>query len=131
MMKVLFYVVFMMGFFCQSFACEKMKARYVFNKKKIETTELFCIEGSKANSLNCQQLLFKKCPFSKIEKNLSFQDFIGPIGSPGFGLCHHLEGSPQLYEIEVTQNTWKSFSRCISKDKKEFVDIEDLVHHYP
>lgn len=121
----------LLSFSFQGFTCEKLKGRYIQNKKTIEFVETFCLDEGRANSQNCKLLLMKKCPFSQIQKDLSVKDFLGPIGNPGFGLCHKLGGSPQIYELEFSKDQWKPYARCLSQDKKEFVDIETLVQHYP
>lgn len=112
-------------------ACEKFKTRFVLNKKTVTSTEKLCFENEKPSSENCIPLLNPKCAFSKMKKELSIKQFIGPVGSPGFGLCHSLGGSPQIYEVEIKKGEWKNFDRCFTPDKKDFIDIDLLVKHYP
>jgi len=114
----------------QVFACEKLTTRYIDHKKPIIQKEVLCFEDEKPSSKNCTPILNKKCYFSKIKTDVSFKQFISPMGSPGFGLCYHLGGLPQIYEVEI-KGQWKIFDRCFSADKKEFVDIDNLIRLYP
>jgi hypothetical protein len=113
-----------------SFSCENLNARYVLYKKTIITNEKFCFENSRPNSENCNPILNPKCPFSIIRKDIKFKDLNGNIGNPSFRLCHRLQGSPQIYDVEIGKNNWSTFSRCFSQDLKEFVDLDNLVRYY-
>ena len=113
-----------------SFACEVMPTRFILNKKVINQNEKVCIEGNTANSRECISMMNPKCPFSEIDKNLNYRDFVLPVGSPGFNICHHLGGSPQLYEIKMKSGKWEHYERCFSKDKKHFIDVDNLVKNY-
>jgi len=121
-----FLLVFSSSVFCN---CEKYPVRWVQNKKTIEKTENICLMGRHANSIDCSPLVQKSCPFSALKKSKEFNDMIKPLGSPGFNLCHTLEGSPQLYEIKIN-NEWKRFERCFWKKTQSFVDIDELVSFY-
>lgn len=107
-----------------------METRFVLNKKEITQKEKICIDKDTASSPDCVSMMNTKCPFSKIDKNLNYRDFVQPVGSPGFNLCHHLGGSPQLYEIKSKEGKWEQYERCFSKDKKQFVDVDELIKNY-
>lgn len=107
-----------------------MQTRFILNKKVINQNEKVCIDGNTANSPECISMMNTKCPFSEIDKNLNYRDFILPVGSPGFNICHHLGGSPQSYEIKTKSGKWEHYERCFSKDKKHFVDIDSLIKNY-
>ncbi len=131
-MKYLLLVFIFCLFTLESaFACGKFRTRFVLNKKTVTSFEKLCFENDRPSSENCIPLLNPKCAFSKLKPELSIKQFIGPVGSPGFGLCHRLGGSPQIYEVEIKKGEWKNFDRCFTPDKKDFTDIDMLVRHYP
>lgn len=114
-----------------SFECKSFNTRYVFNQKAVNKKENLCIntELTKASSKSCQFLKDKKCPFHSIVRKDKADNFVRQIGSPAYNLCHDLEGSPQVYEIEI-KGKWLSFDRCFGKNSKEFADANDLYALY-
>ena len=124
--------IFLLSFAFSAFACEEKATRYILNKMPKSQKEEICFSAKldMANSKECSPVSNPKCWFSKIDKKKKISDYIGPRGSPGFNLCHALKGSPQIYEIELKPNVWRSYSRCFSPNKKHFVDISTLIPLY-
>lgn len=113
--------------------CQTLKTRHILNGKTIEESETVCLfkrkQNLNASSKNCYPILNSQCQFRTIKKEKDFSSYVTEIGSPGFNLCHALNGSPQLFEIEI-KGEWKPFSRCFWQESKEFVDIDELVAYY-
>jgi hypothetical protein len=113
--------------------CGKFKTCWVQERKTREKTEELCIDemnkGLRIFSSDCYPLIQKSCPFSALKKGKAFSEMFQPIGSPGFNLCHSLEGSPQMYEIKIGSD-WKNVERCFWKKTKSFVDLSELIEFY-
>jgi hypothetical protein len=112
--------------------CKTYKTRYINKKSSVVNNEKICITkfgDVTATSENCTSITNKKCPFKGLKKSREYRSFVSEIGSPGFNLCHYLEGSPQIYEIQIEEK-WKPFERCYFKKSVDFVDIDGLIRYY-
>lgn len=122
---------FFISMSAHSLECSTFNTRYTYKQEKVLKKEMVCVnkELTKASSQNCLVVKNKKCPFKTITKKDKSQTFVSEIGSPAFNLCHNLEGSPQIYEIEI-KGTWKTFERCFAKNSQEFADAGELYGLY-
>jgi hypothetical protein len=111
----------------QAFACEPHAIRYVYDGKTIQKQITACITANRASSPECEKIDAPKCFVAEVKKKFKYRQFVKSAGSPGFLLCHHIGGHPQRYELETTPKQWDVFERCLSRDEKQFVDIEDLL----
>lgn len=113
--------------------CGSFNTKYILNGNTVTASEKLCLrvtkEQTSAFSEKCHMMDKNICPFSKLKKGPAFETFVKPQGSPGFNLCHHIEGSPQLYQIEVNGKLLP-YERCFWKDSSEFVDIDYLILYY-
>lgn len=116
-----------------SLECAPFKTKHILKGKTITSHEDICLRQTdkklSASSKKCQMMDKDSCPFSTLKKGPDYQTFVRPQGSPGFNLCHSLEGSPQLYQIEI-KGKWMPFERCFWKGTTEFVDIDYLILYY-
>jgi hypothetical protein len=108
--------------------CGVKTTSYFYDRKEVLSKEEVCIHKNKANSRECINPYSERC-FVKIEKDVGYKlrDLMTSTSSPGFNLCHKINGLPQLYAVEIRDGVWREYERCLSQDKKQFVDIADLM----
>lgn len=121
-----------LSFSVSAIECKTYKTRHILKKAIVTKDEKICISkygGVAASSEKCSELDNKGCPFNNLKKTLEYENFVSELGSPGFNLCHHLAGSPQIYDVKINDK-WTRFERCYGKKSVEFVDINRLIQRY-
>lgn len=97
-----------------------------FGKKKQEAAA-YCFNKEKTVLLSksCQR---KNCKAFENKKKFKIENFLAPMGKPGFRFCRELGGRPEIVEFFVEDKPYK-LDRCLFTSG-DFADTDFLLSHY-
>lgn len=110
--------------------CENYQIKIIFEGKDVFTKEVMCAIKDEENmryyvSQSCKN---EDCEiFKKNIKPLKIKNYFSRVGSPGFKLCDHLGGVPQIFSFKKnSEKNWQTSERCLM-NLSDFIEISLLT----